>query len=95
MFNIYQIDKINEKLGKNEIQENRKMKYAEKKKAMRDDLMDNQDERVGKFVKKMLEKPIVLPNIDRNAEFNNAKLDEAKEETNCHPGSRNPLIGRN
>ena len=38
----------------------------------------------------MLEKPLVLPNIDRNAEFNNAKMDAAIDETKCHPAqSRN------
>ena len=38
MFNIYQIDKINEKLEKNGIQETRKLKYAERKIAHRKDL---------------------------------------------------------
>lgn len=37
MFNIYQIDKINEKLEKNEISELRKNKYEERKKAHRED----------------------------------------------------------
>ena len=41
MFNIYQIDKINEKLEKNEIQENRRNKYAERKRAHREDLKEN------------------------------------------------------
>lgn len=37
-----------------------------------------------------MDKPLVLPNIDRNAAFNNAKLDAANEETKCHPqNSRN------
>jgi hypothetical protein len=29
----------------------------------------------------MLEKPLVLPNIDRNADFNNAKYEAAQDET--------------
>tara|TARA_B110000285_G_C14484976_1_gene321415 strand:+ start:105 stop:362 length:258 start_codon:yes stop_codon:yes gene_type:complete len=85
MFNIYQIDKINEKLEKNEISELRKNKYEERKKAHREDWQQNQNEKVGKFVKRMMDKPLVLPNIDRNAAFNNAKLDAANEETKCHP----------
>ena len=46
----------------------------------------------------MIEKPLVLPNIDRNAEYNNAKIDAAREETQCHPGqnssrNNNHMIG--